>query len=235
MHQLFIDLRNLVFDTLFPLHCLGCEEEGSFLCQRCQTKLQPVTQQVCIMCRLPSAKGRTHDNCTNVASPDGLISAFNYQDPLLNQAIIFGKYKFLPDIYRTLGQLLAEYMISKGYDRLFTNAVLCPIPLARRRLRWRGFNQSAIIVQVLSSYFKWENCEALVRIKNTKTQKDLNKAERLKNVSNSFTLLNASIVQNKNIILIDDVITTGATLLEATKLLKEYGANQVWCVTIARD
>jgi competence protein ComFC len=75
----------------------------------------------------------------------------------------------------------------------------------------------------------------LQRIKNTKTQKDLTRAERFTNIARSFTLADGQAITNKNIILIDDVITTGATLLEAVKVLKSAGASQVWCLTLARD
>lgn len=235
MHPLFIDLKNLVLDTLFPIVCLGCQQEGQFLCLPCQDKLQQVSHQVCIRCRGPSANGMTHSACKEQALPEGLISVFEYADPLLDQAIIFGKYKFLPNIYQTLGKLLIKYLVRHDYHEIFSEPMLCPIPLAKARLRWRGFNQSVIIAEALSNYFSWPITNVLQRTKPTKTQKDLNKKQRQINVAQSFRITDVSAIANHNIILVDDVITTGATALEAAKVLKSAGAQSLWIVTLARD
>jgi ComF family protein len=164
-----------------------------------------------------------------------LVSIFDYGDPLPAQTIVWGKYKWLPDIYRILGGLMIERLESEHYRLPGAELTLCPIPLSKERLRWRGFNQSEIIARELSRHFSWPVTPLLQRIKNTKTQKDLTRAERFTNIARSFTLADGQAITNKNIILIDDVITTGATLLEAVKVLKSAGASQVWCLTLARD
>ncbi len=235
MHPLLQDVKSLVVDTLFPVHCLSCEQEGLFLCLRCQNKLQRLPYQQCIVCQMASFDGLTHKSCKRDGTAEGLISVFDYHDPVLSQTIIWGKYKFLPDVYRLLAQLMISYIKDNSYENLFADPILCPIPLAKERIRWRGFNQSQIIAEELSKQFGWPIVNAIKRIKNTKTQKDLSKTERIANIAQSFTVTEPLMIGGKNIILIDDVITTGATLLEAAKPIKRTGANTVWCLTLARD
>jgi ComF family protein len=177
----------------------------------------------------------THKLCKSTYSPGGLTAAFEYSDPVLAKAIIWGKYKFLFSAYELLGKRLADHLAARKFTAIFENAVLCPIPLAKPRLRWRGFNQSAVLSQALSDQFGIPVQPLLFRRKSTKTQKDLPKAERLENVRNAFTINVPGQVEGGAIILVDDVITTGATFLEATKTLRQAGATDVWCLSLARD
>lgn len=222
------DLTKLVLDVLFPIQCLNCHQEGLFLCVNCQNRLQLVSHQICVMCRKPNFGGQTHGKCLNSQTPQALISIFDYKDPVVSRAVIWGKYKFLPDIYRLLGRLMARHL-EGNYDYLFKDAVLCPIPLSDQRLRWRGFNQAEILTQAISNYFAIPTLPLIARRKNTKTQKDLSKAERLQNMHNGFRLTAAP---PSKVILIDDVVTTGATLHEATR---HFAQSEVYWLTLARD
>jgi len=235
MHPLLKDIKNLVLDTLFPVYCLGCGQEGLFLCLSCQNQLSRLRDQQCIVCQMASANGLTHRSCQKANLPERLISVFNYHDPLLAQAIIWGKYKFLPDVYRLLALLMIQNLKNYHYHQILNPPMVCPIPLSKERLRWRGFNQSLTIAGEFNREFKWPLTNVLKRIKNTKTQKDLTKIERKNNVSGSFAVTDRNLIQSRHVILIDDVVTTGATLLEAAKVIKLAGASQVWCLTLARD
>ncbi len=130
---------------------------------------------------------------------------------------------------------MIQYLEINNLGSLFDESVLCPIPLAKQRLRWRGFNQSALVAAELANHYSAPVVNSLQRIKNTKTQKDLTKAERSPNMASSFIVSDTLVLKNKSVIIIDDVITTGATLLEASRVLKSAGAEQVWCLTLARD
>ncbi|MDQ3018363.1 MAG: hypothetical protein M3Q64_00630 [bacterium] len=142
--------------------------------------------------------------------------------------IITGKYQFIPDIYFLLGTLLSDYA------PLVYDLAICPIPLAPRRKKWRGFNQSEILSHSISEQRKQLYAELLIRSKNTKTQKDLSKPDRLKNLQSAFMVDFLEPIP-KRIVLIDDVTTTGTTFIEATKALKKAGAQVVWCIAIAQD
>jgi ComF family protein len=235
MHPFLEDVKNFLLDTLFPVYCLGCGTEGLFLCPDCQSKLHRLPHQECITCRRPSMTGQTHPQCKRPHNPDGLISAFDYHDPVVAQTLIWAKYKFLPRASQLMGKLLAGYLKSNGCAELFPpDTILCPVPLSKSRQRWRGFNQAELICWELSTAFGWPVMPALIqRVKNTKTQKDLTKAGRRTNIANSFSL--KSRAPNNPIILVDDVVTTGATLTEACRIIKASTPAPVWCVTAARD
>lgn len=130
---------------------------------------------------------------------------------------------------------------------------LVPIPLSPSRKRWRGFNQAEVLCNTIGKELNMPVINALQRIKSTKTQKDLKREARIENVRDVFAVhplffkdpsrparaeaegVGRSSIKEKNLILVDDVTTTGSTLLEAAKVLKRQGAAEVWCLTVARD
>lgn len=235
---LYHDIRKIVIDTLFPITCLSCNKESEFLCEQCSDKLTLVEYQICIICKKPSLGGITHPKCFSPQCPDQLISFFNYHDELVEKLIIRGKYYFIPSIFELLGKLITNRLKNDFPNLLSPQPLaLSPIPLNKWRLRWRGFNQSEIISEALSKELNLPIYNVLIRTKITRTQKDLKKEDRLKNMESAFTLPknHKPHVLNHTFILIDDVTTTGSTLLEATKVLKRNGANKVICLTIARD
>src|SRR6478672_4409644 len=113
-----------------------------------------------------------------------------------------------------------------------SNFVVCAIPLHTTRMRWRGFNQSEIAARIFCQGLNIPYCPLLTRTKNTKTQKNLDASSRKANMANAFV---CSYQSPPNVILIDDVCTTGQTFLEATASLKQAGAHRVWCISIAKD
>ena len=236
MHEFFTDISNLVFDTIFPIYCLRCKTQASeYFCAKCIKKLTPVLAQACAICRKPSLAGFTHPGCHNSLTPNLLISVYDYHDKNISEAIILGKYKFITRIYEQLGVELA-LEIKQQYNFVLTDVdYIVPIPLARLRQRWRGFNQAEILGEKLASHSEIKISNILIRKKNTKTQKDLPQEARFKNMRDAFSIVPGAQVKGKNIILVDDVCTTGATLRQAVKTLKQAGANKVNCITLASD
>ncbi len=237
------DIKTFVLDTLFPKFCLGCGTEGGFLCLDCQAGLKPAKSQNCIACKKPAAFGLTHPGCQTPFGADGLVSFFDYRDDeKVANTLIKGKYSFLPEVYEILGGLIAQKIrIDPAFSYLtsyITNSILIPIPLHSSRRRWRGFNQAEILCHSLAKQLGLPVVNALIRKKSTKTQKDLKKEERLRNIQDAFTIspnFQAFNFKSTNVILVDDVTTTGATLREAAKVLKRQGIAQVICLAAARD
>lgn len=236
LKPLYRDLKTLVLDTLFPIYCLVCETEGpKFICDKCQSQLVPLPHQFCIVCQKYSLGGLTHPKCLTPHTADGLISIFDYHDTQVADILIKGKYSFLPQVYEELGGVLAK-AINQDFSYLnATPYTLTAIPLHKWRQRWRGFNQSAVLAGATAKESGQPMADCLIRKKFTKTQKDLKKDDRVKNMESAFALKPGADVHNQNFILIDDVTTTGQTLLEAAKVLKRNGAEKVWCLTVARD
>lgn len=249
----FTDIKTFVLDTLFPISCLACGEEGTFVCNDCKSTITKLEHQRCIVCQKNTPFGLTHPHCQTPFGADGLISFLNYHDQKVADIIIKGKYNFLPGVYEELGKLAADKLKAEHQHIFADNPILVPVPLHSSRRRWRGFNQAEILCRALSEQLNLPVADVLQRSKITKTQKDLKKDARLKNVSGAFALspspllfkegchpqsdgvVGAFTITNKNIILVDDVTTTGATLTEAAKVLKRNGAAKVVCLTVARD
>lgn len=246
MYQTFIkplytDVKTFVLDTLFPIHCLACERPGKFICEICSNDLAPALTQKCIVCEKPAASGITHSHCQSKHSADALISALDYHDERVAKIIIHGKYYWLRGLYPHLGKLVARKLKDSYSELIKTEGWnLVPIPLHHFRRRWRGFNQAELLCETLSEELGLPIANVLIRKKATKTQKDLKRADRIKNVSDVFAVSQEVInnklsIINQNFLLIDDVSTTGATLSEATRVLKSNGAKKVVCLTVARD
>lgn len=229
-----------LLDLLFPRKCLSCGKEGSYFCSQCLNYLSLDSQRICPICEKPSIGGHTHTRCLRKDSLDGLTSVFAYKG-LIAKAITKLKYKFIFDIAEDLVEV---FLSSCGEDIAFGNYCqkekpnLVPIPLHPHRLRWRGFNQSELLGKIIAENLGLQFIpDLLVRVKNTKPQMELSERERHENIRGAFSLkqqLPNNLITNNSILLFDDVWTSGATIKEAGKILKQNGVKKVWGLTIAR-
>ena len=253
---LFSDIKTFVLDTLFPNSCIVCEKEGELLCNECKSQLTYLEHQHCIACQKLSVGGLTHPLCQTPYGANALISMLNYRDDAVSKIIIHGKYYFLSEVYKILGRMMAE-KLKKSYSNLLASnqqTILVPIPLSSWRKRWRGFNQAEILCKVIGKELSLEVSDILKRKRWTGIQKNIkNRQARITNMQNAFALKSPPkiggvspvggrggvaddySVKNRNFILVDDVVTTGSTLLEGVKVLKRSGASKVFCLTVARD
>ncbi len=149
------------------------------------------------------------------------------------------KYKpYLADLKHSLIELFYESIIQQEiFQKAYaTKPFLVPIPLHGKRLRKRGYNHAKLLAEGLSERLNLKAFNVLKRIKDTKSQFGLKLKERKKNIKNAFSVSsNYSITQLPNIFLVDDILTTGSTLLEGARILKKNGAKKVWGLTLARD
>ena len=113
--------------------------------------------------------------------------------------------------------------------------ILVPIPLFSSKLRKRGYNQAEILAKELSKKFNLSFQNILKRTRDTKTQVGRSSVDRKLNIKNAFELNTKYLIRNTNVFLVDDIVTTGSTLLEAAKVLKKAGARRVIGLTLARD
>jgi competence protein ComFC len=224
-------------DWLFPKRCVGCKRWGSYFCPECQTNIIQ-SDLVCPSCERASIGGRAHPLCKKKWGLDGLWSLGVYQDPL-RKGVQELKYRLVRDINETLVNIIVEYWaryspeffeeIKKDPD----SWVVVPVPLHPKRERWRGFNQSAEIGKVLASKMGLKYGEYLKRVRFTKPQVGLKGKARYLNTKGAFALTSRFTLP-ANILLIDDVWTTGSTLKECGNTLKRAGVNKVWAITLAR-
>jgi ComF family protein len=204
----------LFLDLFFPPRCAVCKKiTPKIICQKCLLKIEYVKFS------------KTNSLCS-VAEYSGVIK----------HAIWAFKFKKKRKLASVLGEIMADYFYNVS-DLISASKIdlIIPVPLHPKRQQQRGFNQSELLGQVLADALGIpQSTDALVRSVNTKAQFKLKKEERKKNIQNAFRVVDSLQIKDKDILLIDDIITTGATLSECTRVLKESGAKRVEVLTLSR-
>lgn len=231
----------MLLDFIFPKRCVACRKVGDYLCPNCFSYLSFNVQNYCLSCNKPSINSFTHPGCKHKHTIDACFSAIPYNKTA--QKLIYNfKYKpFVSDLAEFLTDLIFE-SLSQNED--FINAsknikkwYFAPVPLSGKKFKKRGYNQSEILAKKLAFRFNLEFIDPLERIKDTKTQVGLKLKERRGNVKGAFEIRKnfKTSLKNSGVLLVDDIVTTGSTLLEAGKVLKRQGAQKVIGITLARD
>ncbi len=225
-------LGGMALNLLFPQRCVGCGSEGSFICYSCLCALPRVMPPLCPKCGRPEPSGILCPRCISWrAEIDGIRSPFRF-DGVMRQAIHQLKYENLRALAVLLAQLLNDYLIT--YPIL--GEVIIPVPLHWKRLKERGYNQSRLLAKELGKLTKLpvvDDC--LIRQHHTPPQaRTATVDERYRNVANAFTCYDQRL-QGKQVLLIDDVSTSGATLNACAVALKAAGATSVWGLVLARE
>lgn len=202
-------------DLLFPVNCLQCGKSGGYICPKCLAKVE-------VICRF---------NPTTQT-----FTIFKYEG-VIRKAIIALKYKFAFAIASELANVCFQKLQSQHTLYHIQHTILVPIPLHKSRERWRGFNQSELVGKLLSTKMGWEfEPNLLARTIASKSQVGLPKSERVRNIRGKFAvnLSPKSKIQGRNIIVFDDVLTTGSTIQEAMKVLQKSREKEVTGLTIAK-
>lgn len=208
---------SLIIDWLFPRKCFGCLKGNKYLCSLCESKL-------------------TTGLLSRKINFEGMISIYKY-DGLIKIIIEKIKYEYISDALEEVAGLMSKRLkldypnVVKYWQK--ENFTLIPIPLFWQRKNWRGFNQSEILSKYLAKFLRLKYDENfLIRNVKTKNQATIKNRElRGKNIKNVF-----EIGQKKNIkkvILVDDVITSGATMTAAQKTLEDFGVQRVWGLSLS--
>jgi len=202
------------------------------LCSSCCDSLPRIMPPFCPQCGKPQASGILCPGCVSwQAEIDGIRSPFRF-DGLMRQAVHQLKYKNLRALAKPLAKLLNDFLVINPVP----GEVLVPVPLHPRRLRERGHNQSHLLAEELSSLINLpviDDC--LIRKRHTPPQaRTATVEERRSNIANAFTCVNDRL-QDKQVLLIDDVSTSGATLDACAKTLKAAGAVSIWGLVLARE
>ncbi len=224
----------MILDGLFPVHCLGCGALDEWICARCHSTLPIITEQHCPICKKHvTNNGETCFACIKKGTAiDGVFVVSYYGDALLKKTIHYYKYRFVSDLSEPLALLTAQALQNAT---LPSPDIIIPVPLHKRRYRWRGFNQAEKLAHSLDLRIPVIT-DILIRMRYTKPQaRTKSKKDRKQNLHNAFSVRQKHYIKNKHILLIDDVITTGTTLEECARALKKSGATTVHCLVLARD
>lgn len=234
-------------DLLYPPRCVICrsflrtdessEPDSLSLCSSCLSGFSRLVSPACPICSRPFLSGIKEDHvCEECLRKrpffDKTVSPYLYDGRIMD-AIHQFKYKGKPHIARTLGPLLASF--GEQWLAGEKDLVIMPVPLHRKRLRQRGFNQSLLLARYVARRLKGSiDFMSLHRIKDTAVQTGLKRDQRIRNVRKAFKVLERNAVRGKKILLVDDVATTGSTLNECAKVLKKAGCDKVYGLVLAR-
>jgi len=219
-----------VLDLLFPLHCLGCRKGGKLICDSCVAGLPRLSPPFCNLCAQPISSGGCR-RCTEMSlEVDGIRSPF-LMEGVIREAVHSLKYHQIRAAAAQLGQLLAEYLVSHPIP----GEVIVPVPLHPRRLRRRGYNQSALLAEKVSTLTGLPVREDLLaRVKDAPPQVGTaSLKERRSNVVGSFECIGDAVGQA--VLLLDDVVTTGSTMSACAAALNAAGAASVWGLALAKE
>jgi ComF family protein len=200
--------------AIFPYICISCKKEGAFLCEECFSKI------------------KKYGNPVFEKDFKIIIPCPYHKNRVLAQAIHRMKYTFYKDLSKPLAELFIETLQKFPLPR---NTHIVPIPLHKKRERFRGFNQSRLLANHIGEKCKFPVIDLLIRVKQTKSQAKLCREERLQNLKNAFSLNPTIESPSKNtpLLIIDDICTTFTTLTQAAKTLQKNGFDVVFGAAIA--
>lgn len=235
---LFRQMRNAIA-TLLPCSCVLCGETcNALICLGCHQQFFNDTTSRCIQCAIPLPEADEHRRCGDCISTspyfDHTVVVCNYAAPT-DQLILAYKFGHRLPIATLFSEMLRDAILKEHQQSLCD--LLCPVPLGRKRLIERGYNQSLEIAKPLSHHLGVTlRPQLLRRSRETAQQSSLHPDDRHKNVRNAFTIDSAAIelIRGKHIGVVDDVMTTGTTLNEIAGLLKRFGATKVSNYVFAR-
>ena len=207
-------LKQFILDIFFPKFCINCNKEGEYICQNCFSLIDILEKQE-----------------TNI------FSATSYKDKIVRTMIHQFKYGHcIKELAKPLSILIGTHFLN--YDKLpfdQKKSVLIPVPLHKKKLKQRGFNQSQELANNLSDYFSIPVLDnILIKTKQTLNQVELTQEQRKHNIQEVFSINNSKLIQNKTILLIDDVYTTGSTIKECSNTLKQANPKQIYGITVAK-
>lgn len=225
-------LFKFAIDIIFPINCYGCNKAGSYLCEKCfrALKFQEYRNPLVSLER------------NNL---DDLYFAGDYENELLAKLIVAFKYEKIRDVGNILSRFLNFFWQGKMAQIRLSNrvlfkelegAIVCPVPLSKKRKRMRGFNQSEILANLFCQEFSCDIFLGLRRRNRRKNQAELKKEGRIRNIKNVFYSRGKASeeIRDRVVLLIDDVATTGATLNEIARVLKALGAKKVYALALAK-
>lgn len=211
-------LTHRIVNLLFPQRCVVCGQEGDFLCRSCHS-------------RFPKLDFTNNNDLPNSASLEEVRSVWP-MDESVRQLIHQFKYRGL----RTLDSVIAMEMIALVREWALDVDGVVAVPLHAKRLRERGFDQAGLLARKLAAGIDRPVLSTLSRIRPTASQAQSSvRDERLRNMANAFTVNAPEQIRGKRLLLVDDVVTTGATLGAAAGALRKAGSGQIWGVTAAYE
>ncbi|HCW52736.1 MAG TPA: amidophosphoribosyltransferase [Clostridium sp.] len=214
--KIIISLWYGFLEIIYPIesYCIICGKEGhNGICDSCMSNIKQIEYII------PS-------------KDEMIINSYGHYGGVLKKLIL--RLKYYNDF--TAGDILAELLEKYIRENIkYSEYVISYIPMSKKSKKKRGFNQCEYIAKKVAYNLSIRNISILYKCKETKEQKRLLRQERFENIKNAFGIYEEKIKEIENVILIDDVTTTGATMIEAFKILKKYGIKQIKLLTLAKS
>jgi len=224
-------LAQAFLDVVFPPRCVGCGKQGAFLCPGCREAMPRALPPRCPLCWQPERRGEACGRCARTRPAfAGARSLYVFQGPV-REAVHALKYNHLSALARPMGGMMAACVEAEALPV----DLVVPVPLFGRRQRLRGYNQSALLAREVARLNGLPLAEGgLARRRDTPPQaRSVDAEARRRNVADAFAERRR--VEGRRVLLIDDVMTTGATLDACARALRQAGAASVWALTFARE
>lgn len=227
--KIIINIIETGLDLIFPQVCGICGKlNKKSLCKKCENQLNKTAE----FKTLDKKESNLNDKYFNE-----LIYIFNYEG-IIRKTILDYKFNQKSYLYKTFVNFILKnkniFEKIKNYDKII------PVPISKKRMKERGYNQSFLIAKQIAkniNYYKnIEICNnVLIKVKNITEQSKLNKQDRLKNIQDVYKLKNKELINNKKILLVDDIYTTGSTVNECSKILLDANPKEIGVLVIAKD
>jgi len=237
-----------ILNFVFPLDCKICEKpiresKGYSICKDCFKTIELIEHPYCIKCGKPllltdffiQNREILCLDCKRKKYPFEFSRSMGIYNKVLKKCIHLFKYYGEKKLAEPLGKLMVNYLLKNNEFEKKLDLII-PVPLHKNDFRKRGFNQSILLGRVIGNYFSIPVGEkVLIKKKLTPFQVNLSKKEREKNILKAFSVEKPEEIKGKNILILDDVFTTGSTVAECAKELKEARANKIYVLTLARS
>jgi len=243
----FKDLLKGSVSLLFPADCKICGAlleplNHSLICERCWSKVEWVNPPYCLSCSKPFLPSETFQSfpfsfcleCQKEPPYFKRVFVPTLYDGVMKKAIHLFKYDRKINIIQGMKRIIKVYL-DRNRSTFPHLDLVVPVPLHRKKLKERGFNQAELLAKVIARHLNLKLVKnSLGRIKPTRVQAKLSKRERIENMRKAFLVKNAEEFRGRSVLLVDDVYTTGTTVNEIAKILKRTKAKEVYVFTLAR-
>lgn len=233
-----VDVLRFCKDVLFPVFCVGCNAEGEWLCAECFPAIDAMGVFLCPVCAAPQPGGRCCDSSSSCQEQflDAVVSIFPYTYGYNEQLLHMYKYEYATDVIDVFSSYCTSFFQTYTHTVIPPVDIIVPIPLHKRRYVERGFNQSIDISLLLRSFLCVPVVSGVYRNAHTMKQSQLKRVERFINMKSVFTVRDDFLAtcRGKNILLVDDVFTTGATMQSCAQALRTAGVAHVYGCTLFR-
>ncbi|MFH1657337.1 MAG: phosphoribosyltransferase family protein [bacterium] len=238
MNRILDKIKEEALNVLFPKICLNCGKEGDYVCGECSVFIGEAAL-ICPVCNKSNFTGQRHLHCSARSGLDGLVNIWEYEG-IIKEVFKNIKYKrvshmapeFTAKAFEAIAKDTGRFQSFLSF--LFSeNTHIAYVPMYKKKEKQRGFNQAKLIAEEMGKISGKKVVSLLIKTKETSSQTKLDKEARSKNLKDAFEYCEKTILPSQ-IVLVDDIWTTGATMRECCRILKKAGVQKIWGFTLVR-